>query len=76
MMWDEDIRDRWGCSGNGEGYFNFLSRSQREIQEVLQTYTKEQDTTEEISQRIYTGRKKTIVKLLDEYNWAKWQEWI
>jgi len=77
MMWDVAIRHKYGCFDNGEGYFNFLYRSLREIQEVLQTYTNEHGTTIEISQRIYSGQTKTVVKLLDEYNWAKYKkEWI
>lgn len=76
MMWDDAIRYGYGCSENGEGYFNFLYRSQREIQEVLQTYRTEHDATKEISQRIYNGQTKSILKLLDEYNWAKYTEML
>lgn len=61
MMWDDAIRSRYGCSKKGEGYFNFLYRSQREIQEVLQTYRTEHNATKEISQRIYSGQTKSIL---------------
>lgn len=77
IMWDVKIREGYGCYQNGEGYFNFLLRSQREIQEVIQTYTKEHGRAKEITQRVYGGPPKTLLKLLDEYNWAKYRkEWI
>ena len=77
MMWDDKIRYGYGCSENEEGYFNFLIRTQKEIQEVIQTYTKDYPINGEISQLIYSGRVKSIVKLLDEYNFAKYTKgWI
>jgi len=77
MMWDYAIRRGYGCCENGEGYFNFFLRSQREIQEVIETYTNDYPANEEISQRIYAGRVKSVLRLLDEYNVAKYRErWI
>lgn len=84
VMWDDAIRYEYGCSEINEGYFNFLLRSQKEIKEVFETYIKDygnaHDPSKEIPQRIYSeynGHSKTIVKLLDEYNWAKYKNgWI
>lgn len=86
MMWDGDIRQKgYGCfGGSGEGYFNFLLRSQKEIEEVCKTYIKDygnvNDPSKEIPQKIYSvynGHSKTIVKLLDEYNFARYKKgWI
>jgi hypothetical protein len=77
MMWDGAIRRGYGCCENEEGYFNFLLRSQREIQEVISTYTNDYSANGEISQRIYAGRVKSILRLLDEYNFARYRrQWI
>jgi len=77
MMWDDRIRRGYGCCENGEGYFNFLLRSQKEIREIIRTYTNDYPGNRRISQRIYAGGVKTIVKLLDEYNYVKHtKEWI
>lgn len=79
MMWDGKIRCGYGCCECEEGYFNFLLRSQREIKEVILTYNRDDPTGQEISRRIYEGPPKSILKLLDEYNIAKYTygyEWI
>lgn len=77
MMWDRNIRMGYGCLENGEGYFNFLLRSQREIQEVIATYTNDYPSNGEVSHRIYAGRVKSILRLLDEYNFARYtRQWI
>jgi hypothetical protein len=84
-MWDDAIRRKgYGCSETEEGYFNFLLRSQKEIKEILETYVndygKSNNTSKELSQRIYSpykGHTKTLLKLLDEYNWVTYTktEW-
>lgn len=77
MMWDVKIRCGYGCYCEAEGYFNFLWRSQREIQEIRRTYTADYPGNQEISQRIYAGQVKSILKLLDEYNFARYtRRWI
>lgn len=76
MIWDVKVRHRYGCSENAEGYFNFLYRSQKEIKEMLNSYKEDYGATKEISQRIYEGKTKTILKLLDEYNYAYEKGWI
>ncbi|MHA2370181.1 MAG: hypothetical protein ACXADX_15310 [Candidatus Hodarchaeales archaeon] len=76
MMWDEKIRHGYGCYKNGEGYFNFLLRSQVEIRKIVETYSKEHDSGP-ISTQIYQGRLRSELKLLDEYNFAKYtKKWI
>jgi hypothetical protein len=85
VMWDENIRRvGYGCSGTKEGYFNFLCRSQKEISEIIATYKGDfKDSInpgEEISKKMYSpfnGKSKTILKLLDEYNWARYKKgWL
>lgn len=63
-MWDSEIRSGYGCCENEESYFNFLLRCQKEIL----TYECDYPLGPEISQRIYKGFPKSVVKLLDEYN--------
>lgn len=84
-MWDYDIRHSgYGCSETEEGYFNFLLRSKKEIEEILKTYINDygrvNNPSEKLSKRIYSpynGHTKTILKLLDEYNWAKYRKkWL
>jgi len=77
MMWDYNIRYGYGCAENEEGYFNFLYRSQKEIKEIILTYANDYPSGPEISQQIYRGKSKSILKLLDEYNIAKYTKgWI
>jgi hypothetical protein len=75
MMWE--IRCGYGCCECEEGYFNFLLRSQREIKEAISTYNRDHPKCPEISLQIYEEPPKSILKLLDEYNIAKYtKEWI
>jgi len=84
VMWDIDIREAYGCFKNEEGYFNFLLRTQRELEDVCDTYIKDfgnnSNPIKEIPKKIYSdykGQFKTIVKLLDEYNWAHYKKkWL
>lgn len=77
VMWDCSIRSGYGCFGNGEGYFNFLTRCQREMKEVIDTYGQDGGDIRTISRRIYMGRAKSLTKILDEYNFARFrEEWI
>jgi len=76
MMWDVKIRQGYGLHHDEEGYFNLLLRSQEDLQEIVQTYIKDHGVGR-ISQRIYQGRLRSEVKLLDEYNFAKYtRNWI
>jgi hypothetical protein len=74
MMWDESIRYGYGCCEDEEGYFNFLFRSQKEIKEMIRTYNRDYPMTHNISKRIYEGPPVSVLKLLDEYNIAKYTE--
>lgn len=77
MMWDENIRCGYGCCECEEGYFNFLLRSKKEIKEIISTYNRDYQTGQKISQLIYKGPPKSILKLLDEYNIAEYTKgWI
>lgn len=78
-LWDSSIRHSYGCCENEEGYFNFMLRSQKEIFEIRDTYLADfnSDALDKLSSKIYAGRPKPILKLLDEYNYAKYTEgWI
>lgn len=81
VMWDEDIRDEYRVKGNANGYIEFLKKMQNEIDEALEEEAKNRGySKDEVARRIceeLTGeklrreltRKKTLAKLIDEYNW-------
>jgi hypothetical protein len=83
VMWDDAIRKNYGCHSNAEGYLNFLWRSKWEIQEIITTYQQYSgcnnvpNVIENIEKRLYVDGWKSITKLLDEYNFARYtKKWI
>lgn len=60
-MWDGAIRRHFGCSENGQGYYNFMIRQQELLKQLLQWIEKGY---------IALPREKTALKLMDEYHWA------
>jgi len=76
-LWDENIREGYGCFHNVEGYFNFLLRMQRELQEALKTYRRDfscnsdDEAILQIRQKLKNGET-PMTKLLDEYNLQKY----
>jgi len=80
VMWDEDIRREYGVRGSATGYLKFLKKMKRELKEALKEEAKRTGESErEIAKRICRelpsknlGRgydRKTLAKLIDEYNW-------
>lgn len=82
VMWDEDIREKYGVRGSVNGYIEFLKKMQVEIKEALDGEAKNRGySKEEVARRICEEltseklgrefiRKKTLAKLIDEYNWT------
>lgn len=77
VMWDQDIREAYGCYGNEEGYYNFHIRMQMELNEIIMSYQKDygcgrEEAVKQICQRFYENGAHPITKLLDIYNHEKY----
>ncbi len=76
MMYDRNIRRGYNCSDNEYGYTNFMLK----MKQLADYLVKEYSTTYTVQiQRAFqdlisdcTSRAKTVPKLLDEYNWIKY----
>ncbi|MEM0211814.1 MAG: hypothetical protein QXK88_07255 [Desulfurococcaceae archaeon] len=68
MMWDENIRSGYGYAGNEIGYLRFMREMQRILRRVIETYG---GSPEELCHEAYSDAKKTLTKLLDEFNYMK-----
>ena len=71
-MWDNNIMKAYGVKGTPRDYvFHFLPLMKEFSNQVIESYSKDLDVTRE--EAIDTLNKyrpdKTLVKLLDEYNW-------
>jgi len=78
VMWDQDIREAYGCYKNEEGYYNFHIRMQMELEEVIKSYQKDYESSREeavkqICQRFYEAGGHPITRLLDIYNHEKYR---
>lgn len=84
VMWDEEIRKKYGVKGSADGYIEFLRKMQNEMNEALEEEAKRRGSNkDEIAKRICEElpskklgqefirhiRKKTLAKLIDAYNW-------
>jgi len=80
VIWDADIREKYGVAGSATGYLKFLKLVKREVEEALEKEaTKSKCGKKEIVERICVelpskklGQeyvRKTLAKLIDEYNW-------
>jgi len=73
VMWDANIREKYGCFCNGEGYVNFLWRIKKELKDIISDYAQENEM--DIKKAKHEIEKKcdmlkiSLVKLIDEYNW-------
>ena len=68
MMWDENIRSGYGYASNEVGYIRFMREMQLILRGVIETYGGSQ---EELCHEAYPDAKKTLTKLLDEFNYMK-----
>lgn len=68
MMWDEGIRNAYGYVGNEVGYLKFMRESQRILKSILESYGK---SRKELCHEAYPMINKTLVKLLDEFNYMR-----
>ncbi|MEM1508498.1 MAG: hypothetical protein QW291_03365 [Thermofilaceae archaeon] len=80
VMWDDDIRRKYKVAGGAKGYLEFLKLVKREVEEAIEEEAKKSGCNKkEIVERICRelpsnklGReygRKTLAKLIDEYNW-------
>ena len=64
VMWDKGICEYYGCYQNSAGYVLFLKLMQEEAKAILKEQKKE---------IILQQLKRTIPKLIDEYNWIHYR---
>lgn len=78
IMWDEKIRNYWGCEENENGYMNFLIRMNLEYRELINNFAKieqlsiaeaDKNFLQNLNQRI--ERNIPITRWVDIYNWTK-----
>jgi len=80
VMLDDEIRKEYECGGSAEGYLEFLKKMKEEIEEAIEEKAGEDKCSKkEAVEKICTGlpsdklgekyKKKTLAKLIDEYNW-------
>jgi len=72
MMWDNGIIGHYGVRKNSEDYvYRFLPLMKEKLNRVIQSYMDDfnVDRTEAVAQLNSYRRHKTVLKLLDEYNW-------
>ena len=80
VMWDDDIRKKYKVAGNAAGYLEFLKIVKKEIEEAIEEEaTRRGCSKKEIADRICKElpsnklgpeySRKTLAKLIDEYNW-------
>jgi len=79
VMWDKNIREKYGAKEEAKGYLDFLKSMQAEVKKVLEEKAKEKECNikeviEEIcrelpSKKLGQKYRKTLAKLIDEYNW-------
>ncbi len=80
VMWDEDIRKKYKVAGSAGGYLKFLKLMKEEVKSALEEEAKrrgcsEEKVAEEICRELPSKElgqeysRKTLAKLIDEYNW-------
>ena len=72
MIWDNGIIGHYGLLKNCEGYvYKFLPLMKEKLNQVIQSYMNDfsVDRTEAVAQLNSYRKHKTVLKLLDEYNW-------
>jgi hypothetical protein len=80
VMWDERIRRKYGVRGDAQGYIDFLKQMKREVEEALEERAREKgcsikEVAEEICRELPSKKlgkeysKKTLARIIDEYNW-------
>ena len=67
IMWDKNIREGYGVNENAQGYILFMKLTHKELREALKTDDKRR------LKGIVEGSRKTLTKLVDEYNYAKYK---
>jgi len=63
VMWDDQIAENYGYSGNSAGYVNFLMRMKVEASKMEKEYSRDKKV------------KVPLTRLLDIYNWKHKDDW-
>jgi len=85
LMWDGAIKTGYGCGYNkplkgktwSDTYFIFLLRVQKKVRNMLSLYSKQlglggiMQASSHLQNRLYRNSSKTLVKIIDEYNFQK-----
>jgi hypothetical protein len=72
VMYDQKIREHYGCFTNANGYINFIWRMNNIAKKIIEDC----DGNEEIWRKIYKKRK-SLPKLIDEYNYSRFtKKWL
>ncbi|HEX9862703.1 MAG TPA: hypothetical protein VGB11_05400 [Candidatus Bathyarchaeia archaeon] len=84
VMWDNAIRAGYGCGikydkaiMRNETYYVFLVRTQKELQEAIQSYADSHsiknfvDASNALIRELHPDGRKTLAKIIDEYNFMK-----
>lgn len=78
VMYDREIRLGYGCSGNELGYTNFMKQMKQLANDVLHEYSSRRnlpmDSAFQSLAQECGSYSKTVPKLLDEYNWIKFNQ--
>ena len=76
VMSDENIRYGYGCCGNDLGYVNFMWRMKLFCDAIIKEYSDARKEEKDFAFRNLASECKsaapTLPKLLDEYNWVKY----
>ena len=76
MMADENTRYAYGCSDNELGYANFMWRMKLFVDALTEQYSRAKGIPKaKVLQDLALecqSRAKTLTKLIDEYNWVKY----
>ena len=66
VMWDVNIREHWGCFGNGAGYSSFMVRMSLLIDEVKAQGGKS-------VKKVLGEKSEAVPRLLDRYNYDRYE---
>lgn len=82
MMFDDKIREHYGCFANANGYVNFMWRMQKLGKEIIESYSNEfginEDTAKEkvcemcCNNWVIPKEWTTLPKLIDEFNYSRY----
>lgn len=74
VMWDNTIRESYGYAKNDKGYYNFLTKMQEELMELIESYAKDykcsySTAVKQLCEKLFKKGCIPITRLIDVYNW-------